>query len=159
MPENPLPNQPGWAAHAAPDSPGRALATALGAGAVLTLVWGLVSGLTGRHYLALLPVIGAVLAIALTSTPARRSWFPLVAAVLGFAVGYLGDIAAVALLLWRHGYAATLILSHLPQVAGAVNDGHSAGDWGFFLASGAVAAVTTAARHKARPLPAERSPR
>ncbi|HEV2640079.1 MAG TPA: hypothetical protein VGX23_33400 [Actinocrinis sp.] len=158
MPENPPPNEPGWPPQVAPDSPGRALATALGAGAIPTLVWGPVSGLTGRHYLALLPVIGALLAIALTSTPARRARFPLVAFVLGFAVGYLGDIAAVALLLWRHGYAATLILDHLTQVAGAVKDGHSAGDWGFFLVSGAVATVTTA-RHEARPTTAVHSPR
>lgn len=159
MPEDPLPNELAWTVRAASHSPGRALAAALGAGAVLTLVWGLLSGLTGRHYLALLPVIGAVLALALTSTPARRAWFPLVAAVLGFAVGYLGDIAAVALLLWRHGYGATLILGHLPQVAGAVNDGHSVGDWAYFLGSGAVAAVTTAARQKSRLTAAERSAR
>jgi hypothetical protein len=74
MPEDPLPTEPLWAPQPATDSPGRAVAAALGAGAALTLTWGLVSGLTGHHYLALLPVIGAVLAVALTSTPVRRSW-------------------------------------------------------------------------------------
>jgi hypothetical protein len=155
MPEHSSPAPPHWAPAPppgrGPDSAGRAVATALGTSAILTLIWGLLSALTGSHYLVLLPVIGAILAVALTSTPARRAWFPLIAAALGFAIGYLGDIAAVSLLLWRHGYGATLILGHLPQLAGAVNTNHTAGDWGYFLASGAIAALTTAARQKARP--------
>jgi O-antigen ligase len=97
MPENTPPRPLAWA----PPTPPRhgvdarqTVGVALAATAVLAAGWGLASGLTGRHYTVILPVLGAVLAVALTSTTARRTWFPYLAAALGFAVGYLGDIAA-----------------------------------------------------------------
>lgn len=158
MPENTPPNTPQWTVPAAANHPSqaqRAVAVAVGAGAILTTGWGLLSGLAERHFTIVLPVIGAVIALALTSTPARRPWFPALAAVLGFAVGYLGDIAAVALLLWRDGVSLSVIANHAPTLIRAVNDGHSASDWAFFLGTGAIAAAATAARQKARPTHAE----
>ena len=158
MPENTLPNMPRWAAPAPANDPSqaqKAVAVAIGASAILTAGWGLLSGLTERHFTIVLPVIGAVIALALTSTPARRPWFPALAAVLGFAVGYLGDIAAVALLLWRDGLSLSVIANHAPALIRAVNDGHSGADWAFFLGSAAIAFAATAARQKARPTHAE----
>jgi len=129
----------------------KAVAIAIAASAVLTAGWGLLSGLTERHFTIVLPVIGAVIALALTSTTARRPWFPALAAGLGFAVGYLGDIAAVALLLWRDGVSLSVILGHASMVTREVNDGHSTADWAYFLGSAAVAFTATAACQKARP--------
>ncbi|MBR7826617.1 hypothetical protein KDK95_09900 [Actinospica sp. MGRD01-02] len=158
MPENTPPNTPQRVAPAPAnhaDQAQKAVAVAVGASAILTAGWVLLSGLTGRHYTIVLPLIGAAIALALTSTPARRPWFPVLAAVLGFAVGYLGDIAAVTLLLWRDGVSLTVIANHAPALVRAVNDGHSASDWAFFLGSAAIAAAATAARQKARPTHAE----
>jgi hypothetical protein len=135
----------------APGDVGRAVLAGLGAAGAATIGWGLLSGVTTRHYLLALPLVATVLALALTSTPARRAWLPVLAGVLSFAVGYLGDVLAVAWIPWRHGYNAGLIADHLPTLIGAVNDGHSATDWIFFTASGLAAAATTAARQKARP--------
>lgn len=129
----------------------KAIAIAIGASTILTAGWGLLSGLTGRHFTIVLPVIGAVIALALTSTTSRRPWFPPLAACLGFAVGYLGDIAAVALLLWRDGLSLSFIIGHAPVLIREVNDGHSATDWAYFLGSAAIAFVAAAARQKARP--------
>jgi hypothetical protein len=154
MPENTPPNTPPWAAPSPairPDQPQKAVTIAVSASAILTAGWGLLSGLTERHFTIVLPVIGAVIAVALTSTPARRPWFPALAAVLGFAVGYFGDIAAVALLLWRDGVSLAVIANHAPALIRVVNDGHTAADWAFFLGSAAIAAAATAARQKARP--------
>lgn len=133
----------------------KAVAIALAVSAALTAGWGLLSGLTGRHFTIALPVIGAVIALALTSTTARWPWFPALAACLGFAVGYLGDIAAVALLLWRDGLSLSVIVGHAPVLIREVNDGHSATDWAYFLGSAAIAFVATAARQKARPTGSE----
>lgn len=158
MPENTSPNSPRWTAPEAVNDhieAQKAVGVAVGASVVLTAGWGLLSGLTERHFTIVLPVIGAVIALALTSTPARRPWFPALAACLGFAVGYLGDIAAVALLLWRDGVSVSIIANHAPDLARAVNDGHSASDWAFFLSSGAIAFAAAAARQKARPTHAE----
>jgi len=124
------------------------VAIALAASTVLTAGWGLLSGLTERHYVLILPAIGTVISIALTSTTARRRWFPAVAALLGFAVGYLGDIAAIALILYRHGISLATLGDHFLGLIRAVNDGHSALDWTYFIATGLTAAVTTAARQK-----------
>jgi hypothetical protein len=154
MPEHTTDNPMPWHPPAPSTNPHdvhRALTTTLAASTALTAAWSLISGLTGYHYTMALPVIGAVLALALISTPARRRWFPALAAVLGFAVGYLGDIAAVALLLWRHGYGAGLIADHFTDLARAVNDGHSTADWAYFLGSALTAAVCTAALQYARP--------
>jgi len=158
MPENISPNTPAWSAPEPStdhDEVAKAVAIAVGASAILTAGWGLLSGLTERHFTIVLPVIGAVIALALTSTPDRRPWFPALAAVLGFAVGYLGDIAAVALLLWRDGLSLSVIANHAPTLIRAVNDGHSGADWAFFLGSAAIAFAATAARQKARPTHAE----
>jgi hypothetical protein len=127
----------------------KAIALALGASTSLTAGWGLLSGLTERHFTLVLPVIGAVIALALTSTAARRSWFPALAAALGFAVGYLGDITAVTLLLWRDGLSLSVIAGHAPTLIRAADDSHSAADWAYFLGSAAVAYAATAARQKA----------
>ena len=154
MPENTLPPTPRWAPPAAEfdqSEARKAVALAVGSGAILTCFWGLLSGLTEKHFGIVLPVIGAVLAVAITSTTARRAWFPALAAALGFAVGYLGDIAAVALLLWRAGASLSAIFNHAPELIRAVGDGHSASDWAFFLASAAIAYGATYARQAARP--------
>ena len=66
------------------------------------------------------------------------------------AVGYLGDIAAVALLLWRSGASLSAIANHAPELIRAVNDGHPASDWAFFLASAAIAYTATHLRQAAR---------
>lgn len=154
------PSHPGWAPatpqqHA--DDGCKAVATALAAAAVLTTGWGLLSALTGRHDTAVLPALGAVLAVALTSTRARRSWFPALAGLLGFAVGYLGDIAAVALPLWRNGDGIATIVDHPPGLIRAVIDGHSASDWAFFLAAEATAFAATTARQRVRSTAADRT--
>ncbi|WP_034270877.1 hypothetical protein [Actinospica robiniae] len=111
----------------------------------------MISGLTQtqRHFAILLPVIGAVIALALTSTTARRRWFPALAACLGFAVGYLGDIAAVALLLWRDGLSRSVVDVHASTLIREVNVGHTASDWAYFLGSAALAFAATAARQRA----------
>jgi hypothetical protein len=158
MPEGTQSNVPHWTAHEVANDhteAQKAVGIAVGASVVLTAGWGLLSGLTERHFTIVLPVIGAVIALALTSTPVRRPWFPALAGCLGFAVGYLGDIAAVALLLWRDGVSLSVIANHVPDLVRAVNDGHSASDWAFFLGSGAIAFAATAARQKARPTHAE----
>jgi hypothetical protein len=154
MPEDTPAPTPRWAPPAADldqNQARKAVALAVGSGAILTCFWGLLCGLTEKHFVIVLPVIGAVLAVALTSTTARRAWFPALAAALGFAVGYAGDIAAVALLLWRDGASLSAIFNHAPELIRAVNDGHSASDWAFFLASAAIAYAATYARQAARP--------
>ena len=158
MPENTEPNTPQGTASAPANDHGeaqKAVAIAVGASAILTAGWGLLSGLTERHFTIVLPVIGAVIALALTSTPARRPWFPALAACLGFAVGYLGDIAAVALLLWRDGLGLSVIANHAPTLIRAVNDGNSTSGWAYFLGSATIASAATAARQKSRPTRAE----
>ena len=76
MPEITPPNHPTWAPTPpteGSDSPRQAVITALGVTAALTAGWGLLSGLTERHFTAVLPVVGALLAVALTSTSAVGS--------------------------------------------------------------------------------------
>ncbi len=80
MPEDSPPNHPAWVQSAPPQRPGdahQAVATALGSTTVLTARWGLLCGLTERHYATALPVVGALLALALTSTPPAAGGFRL----------------------------------------------------------------------------------
>lgn len=122
----------------------RTLAATVG----LTAAWGLVSGATQHHFAYACLLVGLVLARCLTKTPApRTALLPVLAAVLAFAVGFIGDFLAVAVQLWLHyDIPAGVIFDHSGELFSNVAGGHSAMDWIFFLLAAIAAAGLTAGR-------------
>ncbi|NUR27926.1 MAG: hypothetical protein HOV83_19135 [Catenulispora sp.] len=120
----------------------------MAAAAGLTAAWGLLSGLTQYHFAYACLLVGLVLARVLARTPApRQPWLPALAAVLAFAVGFLGDTVAVAVALWAHyDIPAGTIVDHFGELFDNVARSHSAMDWVFFLLAAIAAAGLTAGR-------------
>ena len=114
----------------------------------LTAAWGLVSGITQYHFAYASLLVGLVLARCLTKAPApRTALLPVIAAILAFAIGFVGDFLAVAIQLWIHyGIPAGVIFDHSGELLSNVADGHSAMDWIFFLLAAIAAAGLTANR-------------
>ncbi|GAA2039376.1 hypothetical protein GCM10009839_46660 [Catenulispora yoronensis] len=125
-----------------------AIVRALAASVGLTAAWGLVSGITQYHFAYACLAVGFVLARTLTKTPApRTALLPAIAAVLAFAVGFVGDFAAVVVALWLHyGIPAGVIFDHSGELFSNVAGGHSVTDWVFFLLAAIAAAGMTAGR-------------
>ncbi|MFL6116489.1 MAG: hypothetical protein ACJ786_34800 [Catenulispora sp.] len=122
----------------------RTLAATVG----LIAAWGLVSGITQYHFAPACLLVGLILARCLTKAPApRTALLPVVAAVLAFAVGFVGDFLAVAVQLWVHyDIPAGLIFDHAGELFSNVAGAHSAMDWVFFLLAAVAAAGLTAGR-------------
>lgn len=122
----------------------RTLAATVG----LTAAWGLISGVTQHHFAYASLAVGLVLARTLTKSPAPRSaLLPVIAAVLAFGVGFVGDFLAVAVALWLHyDIPAGLILDDSGELFGNVAGAHSAMDWIFMLLAAIAAAGLTAGR-------------
>lgn len=122
----------------------RALAAAVG----LTAAWGVVSGVTQLHFAYACLLVGVVLARVLTKAPASRDpLLPALAAILAFAVGFVGDFVAVDVALWLHfGLPAGLIADHTGEIFRDVAGSHSVMDWVFFLLAAIAAAGLTAGR-------------
>ncbi|WP_194916932.1 hypothetical protein [Catenulispora rubra] len=120
----------------------RACAAAVG----LCLIWGVLSGITEYHFAYACLLVALVLARCLTKAPAPRSaWLPALAALLAFAVGFLGDFVAVAIALWLHyDISAAVILGHVGELFANVARGHSAMDWVIFSLAAVAAAGLTA---------------
>jgi hypothetical protein len=125
-----------------------AVVRAVAASAALTLAWGLVSGITQYHFAYACLAVGLVLSRTLTRPPAPRSaLLPAIAAVLAFAVGFLGDYVAVGVALWLHyNVPAGIIVDHASELFRNVADGHSIMDWAFFLLAAVASAGLTAGR-------------
>lgn len=125
-----------------------AIARAVAATIGLTAAWGAVSGITQYHFAYACLAVGFVLARCLTkaSTP-RTALLPVVAAVLAFTVGFVGDFLAVAVALWLHyDIPAGLIFDHSGELFSNVAGSHSVMDWVFFLLAAIAAAGLTAGR-------------
>jgi hypothetical protein len=114
----------------------------------LTLAWGLVSGITQYHFAYACLAVGLILSRTLTRTPPpRTALLPAIAAVLAFAVGFIGDYFAVAVALWLHyDVPAGIIFDHAAELFRNVADGHSIMDWVFFLLAAVATAGLTAGR-------------
>lgn len=124
---------------------GRAVAAALG----LTAAWGVLAGATEHHFAFASLLVGLALARVITSTGARRSWFPPLAAALALAVGLAGDVLGVGLdLNWRYGLPAGYLIDHTGELLDNVSSGHSAMDWLFFTLAAVCAAALTASRQQ-----------
>lgn len=139
-------------------SPAKAVGRAAAAAVGLTIAWGVLAGATERHFAFASLLSGLFLARVLTSTPARRAWFPALAAVLAFGVGWCGDVLGVGLdLNWRYGIDAGRVADHFGELFDNVSSSHSFMDWLFFILAAVCAAALTAGRQGADPFP--RSPR
>jgi len=124
---------------------GRAVAAALG----LTAAWGVLAGATERHFAFASLLVGLTLARVLTSTAARRPWFPLLAGALALTVGLGGDVLGVGLdLNWRYGLPGGYLIDHTGELLTNVSSGHSAMDWVFFTLAAVCAAALTASRQQ-----------
>jgi hypothetical protein len=121
---------------------------ALGVALALTAAWGAVSGVTQYRFTAAGLLVAAILARTLTKAPISRSpLLPVLAAVLAFAVGFVGDFLAVALALWLHfDVPAAVISDHAGELFGNVANSHSAVDWILFVCTAIAAAALTASR-------------
>ncbi|MFL6109884.1 MAG: hypothetical protein ACJ786_00805 [Catenulispora sp.] len=132
-----------------PEQPSRpAIGRAMTVAAGLTAAWGLLSGLTQYHFAYACLLVGLVLARVLARTPApRQPWLPALAAVLAFAVGFLGDTVAVAVALWTHyDIPAGTIVDHFGELFDNVARSHSAMDWVLFILAAIAAGGLTAGR-------------
>lgn len=128
-------------------SPAKAVGRAAAAAVGLTVAWAVLAGATEHHFAFASLLVGLVLARVLTSTPARRTWFPPLAAVLAFGVGWCGDILGVGLdLNWRYGISAGRLIDHIGELADNVSASHSFMDWLFFILAAVCATALTAGR-------------
>lgn len=137
-----------------------AIVRALGVALALTAAWGVVCGVTQHRFAGAGLLAAALLARTLTKAPVSRSpLLPVLAAVLAFAVGFVGDFLAVALALWLHfDVPAAVIADHAGDVFGDVAGSHSALDWIVFVLSAIAAAALTASRQHGRDRFTRRTP-
>lgn len=137
-----------------------AIVRTLAATTGLTAAWGAVSGITQYHFAYACLLVGLVLARCLTTAPApRTALLPVLAAVLAFTVGFVGDFVAVAVQLWLHyDIPAGLIFDHSGELFSNVAAGHSFMDWIFFLLAAIAAAGLTASRQVTGADPSTRPP-
>ena len=135
---------PSGVGNASPAKPvGRAVAVAVG----LTVAWAVLAGATEHHFAFASLLVGLLMARVVTSTPARRPWFPPLAAVLAFGVGWCGDILGVGLdLNWRYGISAGRLFDNFGELADNVSCSHGFMDWLFFILAAVCAATLTAGR-------------
>jgi hypothetical protein len=145
----PTTNQPPTT-HPAPNraaSPAKAIARAAAAAVGLTVAWGILAGATEHHFAYASLLVGLVLARVLTSTTARRPWFPVVAAALAFGVGWFGDVLGIGLdLNWRYHLSSGFLLDHVRDLVDNVSASHDFMDWLFFTLAAVCAAALTASR-------------
>jgi hypothetical protein len=130
-------------------SPAKAIVRAVAAALGLTTAWGVLAGATEHHFAFASLLVGLALARVLTSTGARRTWFPLLAAALALAVGFLGDVLGVGLdLSRRYDIPAGFLFDHAGELLDNVSAHHSFLDWVFFTLAAVCAAALTASRQQ-----------
>lgn len=133
--------------HAA--SPAIAVARVVAAGVALAIAWGVLAGATEHHFAYASLLVGLALARVLTSTAARRLWFPALAAGLAFGVGFVGDVLGVGLdLNWRYQVPIGRIIDHFGELFDTVSSSHGLADWLFFTLAAVCAAALTASRQR-----------
>ncbi|NUP48482.1 MAG: hypothetical protein HOW97_14410 [Catenulispora sp.] len=141
-------------------SPTKAIGRAAAAAVGLTTVWAVLAGATEHHFAFASLIVGLLLARVLTSTSARRAWFPPLAAALAFGVGWCGDVLGVGLdLNWRYEVPLGVVADHFGELFDNVSASHSFMDYLFFVLAAVCAAALTASRQATGADPFTRPPR
>ncbi|MEY9861422.1 hypothetical protein ABH935_007063 [Catenulispora sp. GAS73] len=141
-------------------SPAKAIGRAAAAAVGLTIAWAVLAGATEHHFAYASLLVGLALARVLTSTPARRAWFPPLAAALAFGVGWCGDVLGVGLdLNWRYDVPLAVVAHRFGELFDNVSGAHSFMDYLFFVLAAVCAAALTAGRQATGADPSARAPR